>query len=99
MAGADIVTYLLEKTRVVTQSADERNYHIYYQVFSGMSADERAAFSLGAPESCAYLRNGLNSRAAHGALPTPCTLLTRCTADPAHRVWHRPGVGRCDQRW
>lgn len=34
MLGATIKTFLLEKTRVITQSIDERNYHIFYQMIA-----------------------------------------------------------------
>ncbi|XP_019622072.1 PREDICTED: unconventional myosin-XIX-like [Branchiostoma belcheri] len=50
LVGASIQTYLLEKTRVVHQAQRERNYHIFYQLYHGISDEERELLGLGGGE-------------------------------------------------
>ncbi|KAM5215920.1 unconventional myosin-XIX isoform 1-T5 [Hipposideros larvatus] len=52
MTGAAVQTYLLEKTRVACQASSERNFHIFYQICKGASADERLQWHL--PEGAAF---------------------------------------------
>ena len=59
LVGADIVTYFLEKSRTVTQAGEERNYHIFYNLFSGLDAKQKAEYKLSTPEACNYLKRGM----------------------------------------
>ena len=47
ICGAHIDSYLLEKTRVVQQASEERNYHIFYELVAGATDDERRELELG----------------------------------------------------
>ena len=46
VAGAVMTTYLLEKSRVVFQGPNERNYHALYMLQAGAADDERQALGL-----------------------------------------------------
>lgn len=52
--GADITNYLLEKTRVVGQITNERNFHIFYQFTKGASQQQRELFGIQKPETYLY---------------------------------------------
>eukprot|EP00986_Skeletonema_menzelii_P016754 scaffold15769_cov135-Skeletonema_menzelii.AAC.3 len=47
LVGASIETYLLEKVRLISQAEGERNYHVFYEMLSGMTEDELDQFLLG----------------------------------------------------
>uniref|UniRef100_A0A669PJ51 Unconventional myosin-XIX n=1 Tax=Phasianus colchicus TaxID=9054 RepID=A0A669PJ51_PHACC len=52
LSSASIQTFLLEKTRVAYQAPNERNFHIFYQITKGATAEERLAWNL--PEGADY---------------------------------------------
>uniref|UniRef100_A0A0N4ZUU0 Myosin motor domain-containing protein n=1 Tax=Parastrongyloides trichosuri TaxID=131310 RepID=A0A0N4ZUU0_PARTI len=59
VAGGYVSHYLLEKSRIVLQSNEERNYHIFYQLLAGASDEWREEFRLGGIDKFNYLKNGL----------------------------------------
>ncbi|XP_056428305.1 unconventional myosin-Va-like [Hyla sarda] len=58
IVGAHMRTYLLEKSRVVFQAEEERNYHIFYQLCASASLPEFSALKLGNANSFHYTKQG-----------------------------------------
>lgn len=52
--GANITNYLLEKSRVVGQITNERNFHIFYQFTKAASSNHREIFGVQKPQSYVY---------------------------------------------
>lgn len=56
--GAHMEQYLLEKSRVCHQAPQERNYHIFYCMLSGMPDEQKKILSLGDASELNYLTEG-----------------------------------------
>ncbi|NWR60877.1 MYO3B protein, partial [Bucorvus abyssinicus] len=53
--GAKLSEYLLEKSRVVQQDTGERNFHIFYYMFAGLSSEEKEMYGLLDPSLYRYI--------------------------------------------
>ncbi|BES87602.1 Myosin N-terminal SH3-like domain [Nesidiocoris tenuis] len=58
VVGGFISHYLLEKSRIVMQSQEERNYHVFYLLCAGAPDEMRQVYKLTKPDDFHYLRNG-----------------------------------------
>ncbi|XP_015253035.1 PREDICTED: unconventional myosin-Va-like isoform X4 [Cyprinodon variegatus] len=56
--GANMRTYLLEKSRVVFQADEERNYHIFYQLCASANLSEFKNLRLSSANDFLYTRQG-----------------------------------------
>uniref|UniRef100_A0A8C9T0K9 Osteoclast-stimulating factor 1 n=1 Tax=Scleropages formosus TaxID=113540 RepID=A0A8C9T0K9_SCLFO len=53
--GGKISNFLLEKSRVVSQNENERNFHIFYQLLEGASAQQKEALGIMTPDYFYFL--------------------------------------------
>lgn len=59
-SGGNILNYLLEKSRIISQVSGERNFHIFYQLLQGGDEQELERLSLKRDlGSYYYLSNGV----------------------------------------
>ncbi|XP_067238478.1 unconventional myosin-XV isoform X1 [Chanodichthys erythropterus] len=58
ISGAITSQYLLEKSRIVFQAKDERNYHIFYEMLAGLPSQQKQSFYLQDAETYYYLNQG-----------------------------------------
>nr|XP_049602969.1 unconventional myosin-VIIa isoform X2 [Syngnathus scovelli] len=56
--GARVEQYLLEKSRVCHQAQEERNYHIFYCMLAGITAEERKSLRLKNAQDYIFLTKG-----------------------------------------
>lgn len=55
VCGAALRKYLLEKSRIVSQAPEERNYHVFYYLLAGASPEVKEELHLTKPEEYCYL--------------------------------------------
>ncbi|CAM9308132.1 myosin-10-like isoform X2 [Lampetra fluviatilis] len=58
IVGANIETYLLEKSRAIRQAKDERTFHIFYQLLSGAGEHLKTDLLLEGYNNYRFLSNG-----------------------------------------
>lgn len=57
LVGAKIDDYILEKSRVVHRSAGEKNFHVFYALFAGMTRERLLYYFLEDPECHRIMRD------------------------------------------
>ncbi|KAK1794094.1 hypothetical protein P4O66_011000 [Electrophorus voltai] len=58
VVGTSLSKYLLEKSRIVFQAKEERNYHVFYELLTGMNQWDKQALYLQGAETYYYLNQG-----------------------------------------
>ncbi|KAI2658343.1 Unconventional myosin-XV [Labeo rohita] len=58
VVGTSLSKYLLEKSRIVFQAKEERNYHVFYELLAGMNDWDKQDLYLQVAETYFYLNQG-----------------------------------------
>ncbi|CAD5206425.1 unnamed protein product [Bursaphelenchus okinawaensis] len=66
VAGGHVSHYLLEKSRICIQQREERNYHIFYQLFVGADESLRKDLGLTTPQDFEFLKHGFTKYFTNG---------------------------------
>uniref|UniRef100_A0A914XTZ0 Myosin motor domain-containing protein n=1 Tax=Plectus sambesii TaxID=2011161 RepID=A0A914XTZ0_9BILA len=61
VSKAEVESYLLEKSRVVSQSKDERSFHIFYELLAAKKELKDSLHLRGGPKDYKFLQNGMAS--------------------------------------
>lgn len=56
--GGKVTEYLLEKSRIVTQAPEERNYHVFYELLAGLTEETKLKYGLLSADKYFYLNQG-----------------------------------------
>ena len=93
ISGAAIRTYLLERSRVVSCTDPERNYHIFYQLCDGATPEERAAWLLKPAAEFWYLNQsrcfdlaGVSNAAEYQATRRAMSIVGMSEEEQAHAL-------------
>ena len=58
ISGAKLTDYLLEKSRIVSQINEERNFHIFYELLEGLPKEQKDKYGLMSADKYFYLNQG-----------------------------------------
>ncbi|KAK0058154.1 unconventional myosin-XV-like isoform X1, partial [Biomphalaria pfeifferi] len=61
IVGARTSEYLLEKSRIVTQAPEERNYHVFYEMLEALTDEQKSKYGLQTAPKYFYLNQGGSS--------------------------------------
>lgn len=91
--GAQVETYLLEKSRVARRGDGERNFHAFYQLLKGASKDLASKLHLNhAPEYFSYLQSCISIRDVDDSagFQEVCEAMSAVGIDTAEqeKTWH-----------